>query len=132
MLPPGTFVTPAHSNMLNLSVAATDDLVHRNALVMQEEISGIPVLMKALHYSSDGLRFIERNIMETPLSENEVLVQVLRAGICKTDLEIIRGYANMEGILGHEFVGLVILAGSAAQNWIGSRSECQWCTRSHR
>ncbi|QNP29031.1 MDR/zinc-dependent alcohol dehydrogenase-like family protein [Cylindrospermopsis curvispora] len=39
--------------------------------------------------------------------EGEVLVKVLRAGICNTDLELIRGYYPYNGILGHEFVGVV-------------------------
>ena len=37
----------------------------------------------------------------------EALVRVLQAGICNTDLEILRGYYPYKGILGHEFVGVV-------------------------
>lgn len=37
----------------------------------------------------------------------EALVRVLRAGICDTDSELIRGYYPFTGILGHEFVGVV-------------------------
>ncbi|MEQ9623800.1 MDR/zinc-dependent alcohol dehydrogenase-like family protein [Coleofasciculus chthonoplastes] len=37
----------------------------------------------------------------------EALVRVVRAGICNTDLELIRGYYPYKGILGHEFVGVV-------------------------
>ena len=37
----------------------------------------------------------------------EALVRVSLAGICATDLEIVKGYAGFEGVLGHEFVGLV-------------------------
>ena len=37
----------------------------------------------------------------------EALVRVLRAGICNTDLELLRGYYPYNGILGHEFVGVV-------------------------
>ncbi|HEY9675955.1 MAG TPA: alcohol dehydrogenase catalytic domain-containing protein [Waterburya sp.] len=37
----------------------------------------------------------------------EALVRVVRAGICNTDLELIRGYYPYTGILGHEFVGIV-------------------------
>lgn len=39
--------------------------------------------------------------------EGEALVRVLLAGICNTDLELIRGYRPFTGILGHEFVGVV-------------------------
>ncbi|MFQ5745978.1 MAG: alcohol dehydrogenase catalytic domain-containing protein [Gemmatimonadota bacterium] len=37
----------------------------------------------------------------------EALVRVLRAGICNTDLELLRGYSPFTGIPGHEFVGVV-------------------------
>lgn len=37
----------------------------------------------------------------------EALVRVLRAGICNTDLELLKGYYPYTGILGHEFVGIV-------------------------
>ncbi len=37
----------------------------------------------------------------------EALVKVLRAGICNTDLELLRGYYPYTGVLGHEFVGIV-------------------------
>jgi threonine dehydrogenase-like Zn-dependent dehydrogenase len=32
---------------------------------------------------------------------------MILAGICNTDLEIARGYAGFQGVLGHEFVGVV-------------------------
>ena len=37
----------------------------------------------------------------------ESLIKVLLAGICNTDIELIRGYCPFQGVLGHEFVGLV-------------------------
>ena len=53
------------------------------------------------------------------------LVRVRMAGICNTDVEILRGYHNFRGTPGHEFVGEVrdIGASSAAlkKRWIGKR-----------
>jgi len=53
------------------------------------------------------------------------LVRVRLAGICNTDLEILRGYHGFQGIPGHEFVGEVVdLADSssaAKRSWIGKR-----------
>ena len=53
------------------------------------------------------------------------LVRVRMAGICNTDVEILRGYHNFCGIPGHEFVGEVQEVGgvSAAmeKRWIGKR-----------
>lgn len=43
-----------------------------------------------------------------PRREGEALVQVICAGICNTDLEIVKGYAGFQGTLGHEFVGRVV------------------------
>ncbi len=42
---------------------------------------------------------------ETP--PGEALVRVTTAGICNTDLELVRGYYPFRGVLGHEFVGKV-------------------------
>lgn len=41
-------------------------------------------------------------------SAGEVRVQVLRAGICATDLALARGYMNFQGVPGHEFVGVAL------------------------
>jgi threonine dehydrogenase-like Zn-dependent dehydrogenase len=37
----------------------------------------------------------------------EALIRVTRAGICNTDVEILKGYFGFKGVLGHEFVGVV-------------------------
>ena len=50
---------------------------------------------------------------------NETLVRVTLAGICGTDLEILDGYMQYNGILGHEFVGIV--EKSTNSNLIGKR-----------
>jgi 2-desacetyl-2-hydroxyethyl bacteriochlorophyllide A dehydrogenase len=39
---------------------------------------------------------------------NEALVRVRLAGVCGTDLELVRGYYPFTGIPGHEFVGEVV------------------------
>ena len=44
----------------------------------------------------------------------EALIRTTMAGICNTDIEIIRGYMGFNGILGHEFVGVVEQATTAA------------------
>jgi len=43
-------------------------------------------------------------------AQNEALIRLDCAGICATDLEILKGYLTFEGILGHEFVGTVLEA----------------------
>lgn len=50
------------------------------------------------------------------------LVRVRLAGICNTDIEILRGYHNFQGTLGHEFVGDVVRVASAKDRaWVGRR-----------
>jgi threonine dehydrogenase-like Zn-dependent dehydrogenase len=41
------------------------------------------------------------------LPPGEVRIRTVLAGICNTDLEVVRGYAEIQGVLGHEFVGIV-------------------------
>ncbi|AFY48347.1 theronine dehydrogenase-like Zn-dependent dehydrogenase [Nostoc sp. PCC 7524] len=63
-------------------------------------------MMKGLWLENNQLHLrTDIPIPEPP--PDEALVRVLRAGICNTDLELLRGYYPYTGILGHEFVGLV-------------------------
>jgi threonine dehydrogenase-like Zn-dependent dehydrogenase len=54
-----------------------------------------------------------------PDQPNEALIKIHKAGICSTDLELVKGYYPYTGILGHEFVGEVVDAPDAS--WIGQR-----------
>lgn len=56
-----------------------------------------------------------------PAAGAECLIRVLAAGICGTDLELIRGYAGFTGVPGHEFVGIVEDGGTAGAAWAGRR-----------
>lgn len=53
------------------------------------------------------------------------LIRVRLAGICNTDVEILRGYHQFHGVPGHEFVGEVAeVAGASAavrKRWFGKR-----------
>lgn len=61
--------------------------------------------MRALALGDAGVEF--RTDYPTPSPrDGEVLVRVLRAGICETDLQVVRGYTHFRGVLGHEFVGV--------------------------
>lgn len=42
------------------------------------------------------------------LEADEVLIKVLLAGVCSTDLEMVKGYYDFTGIPGHEFVGQIV------------------------
>src|SRR5947208_8874222 len=60
----------------------------------------------ALVFHNDVLTF-EKNYPLADLRSGEALIRVILAGICNTDLEITRGYLAFQGVLGHEFVGIV-------------------------
>ena len=62
--------------------------------------------MRALVYRNNTL-MLEKRYQEPSLESGEALIKVLQAGICNTDLEITRGYLAFQGVLGHEFVGIV-------------------------
>ncbi len=76
------------------------------------------------------------------------MVRVRMAGICNTDVEILRGYHNFRGTPGHEFVGEVVALHAVSpklnKRWIGKRvageiniscsglgykSRCSFCRR---
>lgn len=73
--------------------------------------------MQALQW--DGTSLAVNNIQIPQPASGEALVRVLQAGICNTDLEIIRGYYPFNGTLGHEFVGVVEQA--ADESLVGKR-----------
>src|SRR5436853_1958200 len=55
----------------------------------------------------EGQTLTQQSDRPTPqLRNGEVLVRVVRAGVCETDLQLIRGYMGFKGVLGHEFVGV--------------------------
>lgn len=59
------------------------------------------------------------------------MVRVLRAGVCETDLQLVRGYMGFSGVLGHEFVGVAEEGAYAGQRVVGeincSCGDCPTC-----
>ncbi|MEO5362145.1 MAG: alcohol dehydrogenase catalytic domain-containing protein [Magnetococcus sp. DMHC-8] len=73
--------------------------------------------MRAL-YLRDRLRLAEDHPCPVP-SHGEALVRISLAAVCATDLAILRGYRAFQGVLGHEFVGVVEAASEPA--WLNRR-----------
>jgi len=73
--------------------------------------------MRALVF--DGTPSLRPRHPEPPSAAGDTLVRVRQAGICATDLEIVKGYMGFHGVLGHEFVGEVVQ--SPDRNLIGQR-----------
>jgi len=93
----------------------------------------IPESMLAAMFA-DGLRLVRRPVPLPP--PGWALLRVSLAGVCRTDIEILKGYMGFTGVIGHEFVGTVAAAEDSA--WLGRRvvgeinaacGTCDWCAR---
>jgi len=75
--------------------------------------------MRALVLDHGRLQLLD---VPLPSRHGECLVRVTMAGICGTDLELLKGYADFSGIPGHEFVGIVeAVSRPEDRHWIGQR-----------
>ncbi len=82
------------------------------------------------------------------LKSRWALIRVRLAGICNTDVEILRGYHDFHGVPGHEFIGEVVavngVSAKAGKRWLakrvageinvscsglGYKSVCEFCRR---
>lgn len=90
--------------------------------------------MLAVHLDSGKVEI--RDISTPQCPDGFALIRLLMGGICKTDLELQRGYYGFSGTPGHEFVGEVVATDS--MQLIGKRvvgeinlscGNCSWCQR---
>src|SRR6476620_8203663 len=66
-------------------------------------------------------------------SRDDVLVRVSMAGICETDLQLVRGYMGYAVILGHEFVGVAESGPYVGRRVVGEITcACGTCALCHR
>jgi len=93
--------------------------------------------MRAVVY--DGRLRFSQNVPVPEIPKDWARIRVQFAGICGTDLEILKGYQQFKGVLGHEFVGVVDQCESP--EWVGCRvvgeinvscDSCDWCKRGLR
>lgn len=93
--------------------------------------------MRALVLENNKLKI--KDVTKPVPLEGEALVRVLKAGICNTDLELVKGYMDFSGVLGHEFVGQV--AQTLEKCFMGKRvageiniscGECEYCREGRR
>ncbi|MDP2268502.1 MAG: alcohol dehydrogenase catalytic domain-containing protein, partial [Deltaproteobacteria bacterium] len=80
-----------------------------------------------------------RHVTDYPMPARKpgwALIRVHTAGICGTDMEVMRGYLGFRGVLGHEFIGVVEESDDPV--WTGRRvvgdmnaacGRCEWCAR---
>ena len=86
--------------------------------------------MKAVFLDESGLS-VREDFPEPTLEGDEVLVKVLKAGICETDLQLVQGYMGFSGILGHEFVGEAMTGKHTGRRVVGEINchchQCDYC-----
>ena len=71
---------------------------------------------------------LDTNRPEPVPGEAEVSVRVLCAGVCETDIQLIRGYMGFRGVLGHEFVGVAESGPYAGRRVVGEiNCACHRC-----
>lgn len=80
----------------------------------------------------DHVNLLSNRPTPTPAA-GEVLVRVIRAGVCETDLQLIKGYMGFRGVLGHEFVGVAESGPLAGRRVVGEINcacwSCETCRR---
>ena len=87
--------------------------------------------MQAIWLENNNIDLREIDPLRKP---GEALIKIRKAGVCSTDLEMVKGYYPFTGVPGHECVGEVVEADDAA--WIGERvageinavcNQCEQC-----
>lgn len=92
--------------------------------------------MKGLWLEQQQLQ-LKTDLPNPKTPPGEALVRVVQAGICNTDLELLRGYYPYTGVIGHEFVGVVeSVSEPSANNLVNQRivgeinaacGQCRFC-----
>lgn len=90
--------------------------------------------MKAVVFD-ETLKLVD-NYEKPVAKKGEALIKVTLAGVCNTDYEITKGYMGYKGILGHEFVGVVVEVNDEDKSLLNKRvvgeincgcGNCSWC-----
>jgi threonine dehydrogenase-like Zn-dependent dehydrogenase len=71
-------------------------------------------------WMEDGRIDLRADLPPPRAGAGEAEIAVRLAGLCGTDLALLRGYAAFAGVPGHEFTGVVVAAPDAPE-WIGRR-----------
>lgn len=94
--------------------------------------------MKAIVFNDQKGLHLDNEYKKPIPQKGEALIKVTLAGICNTDFEITKGYMGYNGILGHEFVGVVEEINDDNKSLLGKRvvaeisygcddPNCEWC-----
>ncbi|WP_407645578.1 NAD(P)-dependent alcohol dehydrogenase [Helicobacter mesocricetorum] len=106
--------------------------------------SNAPISAKGYAAFGKEWKFHPYNFMRHSVGDNDVLIEILYAGICHSDLHTIKGEhgpANHPMIPGHEIAGRIVAVGSKVRKFkvgdyagvgcmVNSCGECETCKRS--
>jgi len=81
--------------------------------------------VRAIVLQQSDVQFDSVRPTPTP-GPDEVIVRVTRAGVCETDLQLIKGYMGFHGVLGHEFVGVAESGPYAGRRVVGEINCACW------
>jgi len=76
--------------------------------------------LKAIVFDGRRLRLAD-DLQKPAAVHGEALIRVTMAGICNTDMEIMKGYLGFQGIIGHEFTGIVEAIDGRSKKLLGKR-----------
>jgi len=90
--------------------------------------------MQAVHFQNR--RVSVKDVPKPRRPQGYATIRMRCAGICNTDLELLRGYYGFSGTPGHEFVGEVVASGNRklwGQRVVGEINlacrKCAWCRK---
>lgn len=84
--------------------------------------------MRAVFLTDNQISF-RTDHCATDSDERLIKVDVLKAGICETDLQLKQGYMGFQGVLGHEFVGVAQSGLYAGKRVVGEiNCACRQCS----
>jgi Zn-dependent alcohol dehydrogenase len=98
----------------------------------------MPDIRAAVLHEIDGEMVIERVVLAPP-GPGEVLVRMVAAGVCHSDLHVVKGHLRhrLPVVLGHEGAGVVEAVGEGVESvepgtpvvlmWIPSCGHCPYC-----
>ncbi len=90
--------------------------------------------MRAAVIDDDGLA-VRGDVPRPEAGDGETRVRILTAGVCATDLALVKGYMGFRGVPGHEFVGEALDGPFAGRRVVGGINAacgaCEACRAGH-
>lgn len=125
------------------SAISASQIIGSNEAIAQAK-SGARIQSKGYAVFSKDFKFKPHSFTRHPLGANDILIEILYAGICHSDLHAVlgeHGKPNYPMIPGHEIAGRVIAVGTKVRKFkigdyagigcmVNSCGECEACKRS--